>query len=349
MSSIGDFLFGSDPTPQVSKSTTGQTPAWYQAYQKALIQKASDTANTPYTANPNQQVAPLSADQNQAYSQVEQMQGAQQPQLNQANQYATSAGTGAPTSAQLDSYLNPYTNDVVNTIGTLAQRNLSENLLPAVNDTFTGAGQFGSSRHGDFTENAVRDANESALNAQSAALQSGFQNANTNYQADQSRQLQAANSLGSLAQTGQQVGLTGAAALESAGQAQQAQGQKNLDVLNQNWQNQQDYDKNNVSWLSGILNNSSTPTTTTTSTTPSTNNPSGLSSIVGAVGGIGSLIGSLFAEGGAVDVTNITPMPKKSKAKPQALKDSQRTAVPAYRKAAPQPMAGSIGSMKRAA
>lgn len=302
MSTIGDLLFGSGPTPQVSSSSSSTSmPAWMQTWYNQLLTKGSQVANAPYTANPNQQVAPLTADQTQAYSNVEGMQGAEQPLLNTASSFAQSAGSPIDA-AQINNYLNPYTQNVVDSIGSLAGRNLSENLLPAVNDTFTRSGQFGSRGNFDLTGRAIRDSNESALNAQSQALQSGYNTALSAAQQDQSNKLNAAGTLGSLATTGQNIGLQGAAALEAAGQSQQAQGQKNLDVLNQQWQTQQDYPKNQVSWLNTLFNPSGAGSTTTTSnsTTPSTNNPSPLSGIVGAVGSIGSLLGSLFAEGGAV-------------------------------------------------
>lgn len=302
MSTIGGLLFGNSPTPAVSSSSsTSGPPSWYQKFYQALLSQGSQAANNPYVPNPNPQVAPLTADQNTAYSNVASQVGAQTPTLNQATQDATNAA--APVSAaQINNYMSPYTSDVVNTIGDLAQRNLTQNLLPAVNDTFTGAGQFGSARNSQFTQQTIQQANESALNQQAQALESGYGTALNAAQTDQARQLSAAGTLGNLASTSQQVGLQGDAALEAAGQAQQQNTQQSLDVANQNWLTQQQYPETQLSWLSTLFNPSSSGSTSTSSntSTPSVQQPSALSQVAGALGGLGSLIGSLFKEGGAV-------------------------------------------------
>lgn len=302
MSTIGGLLFGNSPTPAVStSSSTSGAPAWLQSFYQALLSQGSQAANNPYTPNPNPQVAPLTADQNTAYTDVENQVGAQQPLLNQATQDATNAAAPV-TAAQINNYMSPYTSDVVNSIGDLAQRNLTQNLLPAVNDTFTGAGQFGSARNSQFTQQTIQQANESALNQQAQALESGYDTALGAAQTDQSRQLSAAGTLGNLASTSQQVGLQGDAALEAAGQSQQQNQQQNLDVENQNWLTQQQYPETQLSWLNTLFNPSGagTTSTSTSSTTPSVQQPSALSQVAGALGGLGSLIGSLFKEGGAV-------------------------------------------------
>lgn len=302
MSTIGDFLFGSSPKPQVSSSTSStSTPEWYQQYLASLFSKAGEIANEPYAQNPNQRVAPLTAYQNQAYQSVADQQGAQQPLLDTARSFAQQAGSGFDAN-QLQTYMSPYTQNVVNTIGSLAGRNLSENILPQINDSFIRAGQARSAGNYDLVGRAIRDANESALNQQAQALESGYSTALGAYQNDQANRLSAAGTLGSLATTGQDIGLKGAAALEAAGQAQQQQGQKNLDVQNTDWLAQQNYPKEQASWLSQIFNGAQIPTSTTTSTTttPSSQSQSPLSGLVGTIGGIGSLIGSLFAEGGPV-------------------------------------------------
>lgn len=95
-------------------------------------------------------------------------------------------------------FMNPYTEGVVNRIGELGERNLRENLLPNVNSTFTGAGMFGSGRHADFTNRAVRDANESILGQQAQALNQGFQQSLGAYQSGQGRQLSAGQAMGQL-------------------------------------------------------------------------------------------------------------------------------------------------------
>lgn len=75
---------------------------------------------------------------------------------------------------QQQQYMNPYTQDAANEVMRLSNQNLMENVLPGVNSTFTGAGQFGSSRNADFENRAIRD-NQTSLNG---ALATMFKNAN---------------------------------------------------------------------------------------------------------------------------------------------------------------------------
>lgn len=95
-------------------------------------------------------------------------------------------------------YMSPYTQNVTDRIAELGGRNLNENLLPQVNSTFTGAGQFGSTRNADFTNRALRDTQDSVLGAQTGALQTGFQNASQNYLADNTLRASTATAAGNL-------------------------------------------------------------------------------------------------------------------------------------------------------
>ncbi|PWC53618.1 hypothetical protein [Azospirillum sp. TSO22-1] len=125
---------------------------------------------------------------------------------------ASSAGAANPLVSQgtgrfvdsVDDYMSPYTDKVVDRIAQLGQRNLTENLLPAVNDTFIEAGQFGGKRNAEFTNRAIRDANESILGQQAQALESGWATSGQLYGADAARQVQGGLGLGALA--GQDAG-----------------------------------------------------------------------------------------------------------------------------------------------
>ena len=82
---------------------------------------------------------------------------------------------------QLNQFTNPYTTNVVNANNTLSNQNLMENVLPGINSTFTGDGQFGSTRNAEFAQRAIRD-NQQTLNNTNANVMMNAQNqANTNY------------------------------------------------------------------------------------------------------------------------------------------------------------------------
>lgn len=117
--------------------------------------------------------------------------------LGSAQPYLGAAGQTFPGS--VNDYMSPYTDKVLDTIASRGARNLSENLLPAVGDTFTGHGQFGSERHRDFANRAVRDTQESILDQQARSLESGYATAGNLFNQDASRMAGLANTAGGLA------------------------------------------------------------------------------------------------------------------------------------------------------
>jgi hypothetical protein len=134
--------------------------------------------------------------------------------------------------------MDPYREQVVNRIGELGQRQLTENLLPTLQAQGISAGQFGGTRGAEAMGRALRDTQESTLAAQSQALSQGYGQAAQLAGSDAARQLQAAQAAAGLGTTtaglqsadlqramaaGQQLGTLGttAAGLESADVARQ--------------------------------------------------------------------------------------------------------------------------------
>ena len=257
-----------------------------------------------------------------------------------ADPYLTAAGKQAYTG--INNYMNPYQQNVMDVMAKQGARNLSEILLPQVSDQFIKAGQFGSSRMGEFGSRALRDTQESILAKQSELANQGYSQAMANAQTDLARQATLGQTAGQLAsqqaqayqnvgqtqgqltaqqqqnlatianqqaqQAGQQqqLGLTAAkdvqgaqttdatrqmgalnnytemlgnqqkmqnvdaASLEAAGQAQQAQRQAELTAAQQQWQQGQDYTKNQLDWMNSQIRGlpaNTIPTTTTTQNT----------------------------------------------------------------------------------
>ena len=262
------YLFGGSApasTTSTLTDTSSSTPAWLQEYTRSLAGQATATAGEeyqPYTAPTNvsqygegSRLAGLSPLQQQAYGNVQANVGNYQPYLNFASQTIPQAQS---------QYMNPYTSQVVDRIGALGQRNLSENLLPQVNQTFTGAGQFGGTRNAEFTNRALRDANESILGQQSQALQQGYTQSQQAALSDLTRQ-------GQLGQLTQQLGAQDVSLLETAGMQQQSQQQRAMDIAYQDFLQQRDYQKNQLSFLSDIIRGQQVPTSqyTTQASAPS--------------------------------------------------------------------------------
>lgn len=147
--------------------------------------------------------------------------------LTAANPYLQAA---ARTSAQnVGQYMSPYQQNVLDVIAKQGARNLQEQILPGVSDAFIKAGQFGSSRMGEFGSRAVRDTQEAILNAQAQAAQQGYGQAMSAAQADLARQAQLAGTVGSISgadlsrilQGGAQYGQLGQTAGQLTGQQMQ--------------------------------------------------------------------------------------------------------------------------------
>lgn len=126
-----------------------------------------------------------------------------------ANPYLTSASQNAYTG--VSNYMNPYQTNVMDAMAQQSARNLKENILPQVSDSFTKAGQFGSSRMGEFGSRAVRDANQTLQQQQAQLANQGYTQALGANQTDLARQA-------GLAQTAGQLSATQAQAYQNVGQ-----------------------------------------------------------------------------------------------------------------------------------
>ena len=267
-------------------------PEWYTNYAMDILSGQQAIAGRPYETAPMPRVAGFTPTQQQAFGMTGTAATAYQPLFNQATGVAQSAANapGALNTAQpflnaagqtsvsnIGQYMNPYNDAVINRIGELGTRNLTENLLPAVEGRYIQAGQLG---YGDRsgmggtpsgmmtdTVRALRDTNADILAAQSAALQSGYTQAaglagtdlsrfgtlaNTAgglAQTQQAQQLAASGALSNLGEQAQTLGLTGANAVGGVGAMEQQQGQKNLDVAYGDFLRQQGYPQEQINNL----------------------------------------------------------------------------------------------------
>ena len=125
------------------------------------------------------------------------------------------AAAGQSSVANIGQYMNPYTEQVINRIGELGSRNLSENIMPQIEGRYIQAGQLGFGGRGGMggtpsgmmtdTSRAVRDVSADILGQQTAALQQGYTQAAGLSAADLARQGQLASTAGGLAQGQQQA------------------------------------------------------------------------------------------------------------------------------------------------
>jgi hypothetical protein len=186
-----------------------------------------------------------------------------------AQPYFNAASQAVPD--VVGSYMNPYQDLVTNRMGDLAARQISEKLLPQLSDTFTRAGQYGSTRQQDLAQRGVRDISENLASQIGSQLAQGYTTAGTQAQADLQRLAQMGQAAGTLTGTQQQqlanianvqaglgqkeqaLGIQGAAALEATGAQQQAMNQKNLDLAYQDFLTQTQYPQQQIGFLSNVI------------------------------------------------------------------------------------------------
>jgi hypothetical protein len=320
-----DYLFNGAPPQDVTSSVSSITgmPDWYQEYLRGIAGKATEVAGQGFTQYPGQRLQDFTPDQQSSFDLTRQTVGGWQPYqqgaLSAANQTLPTAsaflGAGAQYGANAvgsvnpnaanwtqnwQQYMSPYTSSVVNEIGRLGNRNLQENILSPLNDSFIGSGGFGSDRNADMIGRSIRDAQRDISGQQSLALQQGYGTSANIFGADANRQQQqqqlmantnlqagsmanagaqigsaasdqAAQRYGALGQLGQQLGYQDAGALGTIGGQQQQLGQQGLDIGYQNFLTQQGWNWNTLNNLNSVLRGMQLPT----SQTQVSNNPYG--------------------------------------------------------------------------
>jgi len=200
-----------------SQTTTTEAPSYYTSH-------LNDIAAGGKTAVQNAKFIGATPLQTEAFTKVAENVGNYQPTLTNAGTTLNRATNVSPLNAaqpyfnnanvdQSDlaqQYMSPYTQNVVNSIGTLGQRNIQQNLAPQATAGAVGSGQFGSQRGAQVLGQTIQNANTDILAQQNQALQTGYQNAMLNAQKQQALQAELGKSAGAL-ETSNQANLINAA------------------------------------------------------------------------------------------------------------------------------------------
>lgn len=318
-----DFLFeGSAPTPGTTASTSQvQLPEWYTQYTTDMLGRAQAAANLPYAQYTGPRIAGFTPTEQAGFEATKQAATAYQPFLGQAGTTLGQAGgVSALGVAQpflsaasqtfpgaVGAYMSPYTQNVVNQIAQQGVRQLQEKYLPAVGEEFIKAGQFGpgpgSTRMGEFGARALRDVQEAVLAEQAKALESGYKTAADIYGTDVGRMATLAGTAGQLglgeaktlqdlasrygemAGEAQRLGLTGAGAIGGVGEKERAMQQANLELAYKDFLRQEAYPKEQIKFLSDVLQGVRLPETKIEQTTTTPAQPGGPSAIEKAITG----------------------------------------------------------------
>lgn len=325
---MSSLLFGDTLPSNLSGSlttTNDALPAWYQEFTRGIAAKADAVANQPYQAYTNPRIEGFNDTQLGAQQDVLNNAGAWKPALDTAQSSLTQNLGGLNTVSSdalnrannmdfatgINTYMSPYTSGVVDEIARLGNKNLFDNVLPNVNSTFAGTGQFGSTRNADFTNRAITQNQQEILGQQANALNTGYQNAAQNFFADKtadttlginSGQLinQGASALGQLGQQRSTLGLSDANANMVVGQQKQALDQAGLDLAYSDFLQQRDYPQSQLSYLNQIVRGLpvdksafNTQSDLSSMQTGNVGNMSGLSQILQGISGVAGIKNAL--------------------------------------------------------
>lgn len=283
---------GGSSAPQTSNVYQSNLPQYARPYYEHMMQAAEIQANQPYVGYGGPRIAGFSPDQQSAFTGIQNLAQQGNPTLDQAVNYTQQAGmagmqagqhapvftqTGDWAHADVGSYMNPYLSNVLDVMRNQAQQGFQEQQL-ARDTQAQKAGAYGGSRQAISDMVAQRDLNANLANMNAQQLAQAYQSGLGAYQSDQSRNLQsqmgnqatdmqaanlrmqgaqlglgAAGQMGQMGQAQQQLMLDRLAALQKAGTLQQGQAQSAMDVAYQDFVNQQNYPRQNLEFMSGIM------------------------------------------------------------------------------------------------
>lgn len=262
-------LYDSGPSQPTNQTVTQTSiPDYAKPYVETMLGKAQALTETPYQKYNYDRIAGFTPLQQKAFQSVANLQPAQQ--LGTATRMAGAAGLGALGAGQnyiaqatnpyaMQAYMSPYIQGALAPQMEEARRQSAitgqQNAAQAVQ-----AGAFGGSRFGLQEAERQRNLNTQLGNIYGTGLQNAYQNAQNALQFGSTLGLQglgqaasAAGQLGQLGQSqfGQQKDIINA--LATAGGQQQALQQQKLTQDYQDFLNQQNYQKQQLSWMSDML------------------------------------------------------------------------------------------------
>jgi len=299
--SLSSFFSGSVPSAVTTPATSSSsTPAWWNDFLQTTIADAASQSQQPYQAFGGPTVAPFN-------SYLQQSVDTGSSLNNPATTGAITSGLPGAISTTLagynpnttSEYMSPYISNVLGALGQQSAYQFSNYTMPAINDQFIGAGQFGSSRESDTIGKAEYASQQALDQADASALNQGYQQAQQN-------QLANLGQLNTAEATAMNTGLKAAGAGEAAGQLVQNQDQANLNSAQNQFNLQTQYPWTQLSNLDSIIRgypiSGSSGTSSTSSTLPNGSTSSPFASLVGGLSSVTTpTVGNAttgFAEGG---------------------------------------------------
>jgi hypothetical protein len=275
-----------------STTTNATLPAYLDPYVNDLLARSQAlTGNSPAPVYGGDRVAGLTAGQQQIGQGLSGLNAG--AMISQGGNYTPSTGAFGLEAAQ--QYMNPYQQAVTDISKREAQRDYDVSQTSR-NAKAAQAGAFGGSRQAIVDAEADRNLGTRLSDLQTQGLNSSWQQAQQQYNADQTRQQQDR-------QFGSQANIAGGKALLGAQQEQgaleQGTAQRGLDTQYQDWLGQQSHPYDQLKFMKGMVSGfPGTSTTQTETAKPASNWASNLGGIMSGIGGVSSIFG--WAGGGQV-------------------------------------------------
>lgn len=315
-------------------STVTQTnlPKYAQPYYESMMDRGLKESQRDYTPYTGQRIAAMSGATQQGMNQMGGYANSGTPMLNQATGIAGDVAqqsldaAGRPITAQnistgmfnnsaVQQYMSPYMENVVNNAQANAARNYQiEQSARNLNAARTGS--FGGSRAAVQSQMSADALQRNMSDIYTQGMQSAFENAQSQFNADQGRALtasqanqsanldaqkatqqygianrtlaaQAGTNLADFQKQADTASLDRAKASLGIGQLQEDYTQKKLDQSYQDFVNQRDSEKQNLQFLSSLLQGVPVSANSDVVTSGSQNNLAGL---LGSAGGLQALL-----------------------------------------------------------
>ena len=279
-------------TPTSSTTNTSNLPEYARPYFERMMGRAEEESNQPYVTYPQQRIAGFTGDTNRASDITRNVANQGTPGVNAGmgmTQQAANAGFNAGNyqsnaiqqqafgQEQANQYMSPYMNSVIEQQKKAALRDYNEGR--AGRDTQAiNAGAFGGYRDAIQQGVAQRGLANRMNEIEAGGRQQAFTNAQQQYNADRAASIgaqttteqqrlagaqyglaganlgmQAGAQMGALNAQQQGLSLAQAQALNAQGVTQQNLQQRELDTAYQDFINQRDFAKNQISYQSNIL------------------------------------------------------------------------------------------------
>lgn len=245
-------------TGQQDVNVAGKTlPAWYPQLAGNFANAGNQFLNQDQNLNANWYSNPITAGftglQNNAINNVSATGGYDTTPQQTAAQGALSHMQTSYDPSQTQNFMSPYLNGADQAVYNLGNQNLMEQVLPQVNSTFTGAGQFGGSRNADFENRAIRDAGQAESNAVANLNNTAYGNAQQQQLAWNGQPAAAATAQEQLGTTGLQNYWNNVNPAYNMGTSEQNIQQNALNTNYQNWMNSITTPQNMYGALSSAL------------------------------------------------------------------------------------------------